>query len=121
MLILLSCLGIKAQTTDVQIKVVSENEAVIGANIYLESDKKSAVTDAEGKAQFSNVSNGKQTIIISYLGFETLKKTIQIPGQSVFIFHLEATENELEEVVLQTSRTRRTFRKIPTLIEFINS
>lgn len=121
MLILLSCLGIKAQTTDIQIQVVSENEAITGANIYLESDKKSAVTDAEGKAQFSNVSNGKQTIIISYLGFETLKKTIQIPGQSVFIFHLEATENELEEVVLQTSRTSRTVRKIPTRIEFINS
>ncbi|MFA9188677.1 TonB-dependent receptor domain-containing protein [Flavobacterium magnesitis] len=121
MLILLSCLGIKAQTTDIQIQVVSENEAVIGANIYLESDKKSAVTDAEGKAQFSNISNGKQTITISYLGFETLKKTIQIPGQSVFIFHLEATENELEEVVLQTSRTSRTVRKIPTRIEFINS
>jgi outer membrane receptor for ferrienterochelin and colicins len=121
MLILLSCLGMKAQSTDIQIQVVSENEAVIGANIYLESDKKSAVTDTEGKAQFSNVSNGKQTIIISYLGFETLKKTIQIPGQSVFIFHLEATENELEEVVLQTSRTSRTVRKIPTRIEFINS
>lgn len=121
MLILLSCLGMKAQTTDIQIQVVSENEAVIGANIYLESDKKSAVTDAEGKAQFSNVSNGKQAIIISYLGFETLKKNIQIPGQSFFIFHLEATENELEEVVLQTSRTSRTVRKIPTRIEFINS
>lgn len=121
MLILLSCLAAKAQTTDIQIQVVSENEAVIGANIYLESDKKSAVTDTDGKAQFSNVSNGKQTIIISYLGFETLKKTIQIPAQSVFIFHLEATENELEEVVLQTSRTSRTVRKIPTRIEFINS
>ncbi|OYX23813.1 MAG: TonB-dependent receptor [Flavobacteriales bacterium 32-35-8] len=121
MLILLSCLGMKAQTTDIQIQLVSENEAVIGANVYLESDKKSAVTDAEGKAQFSNISNGKQTIIISYLGFETLKETIQIPGQSVFVFHLEPNENELEEVVLQTSRTSRTVRKIPTRIEFINS
>lgn len=121
MLILLSCLAVKAQTTDIQIQVVSENEAVIGANIYLESDKKSAVTDTEGKAQFSNVSNGKQTIIISYLGFETLKKTIQLPDQTVFVFHLEPNENELEEVVLQTSRTSRTVKKIPTRIEFINS
>lgn len=121
MLILLSCLGMKAQTTDVQIQLISENEAVIGANIYLESDKKSAVTDAEGKAQFSNISNGKQTIIISYLGFETLKKTIQIPGQTVFVFHLEPNENELDEVILQTSRTSRTVKKIPTRIEFINS
>ncbi|MFA9195810.1 TonB-dependent receptor [Flavobacterium sp. FBOR7N2.3] len=121
MLILLSCFAATAQKSDIQIQVLSENEAVIGANIYLESDKKSAVTDAEGKAQFSNVSNGKQTIIISYLGFETLKKTIQIPSQTAFVFHLEPNENELDEVVLQTSRTSRTVRKIPTRIEFINS
>lgn len=120
MLILLSCLAVKAQTTDIQIQVVSENEAVIGANIYLESDKKSAVTDAEGKVHFSNISNGKQNVIITFLGFETLKKTIQLPDQTVFVFHLEPNENELEEVVLQTSRTSRTVKKIPTRIEFID-
>lgn len=121
MLILLSCLGMKAQKSDIQIQILSEKEPIIGANVYLESEQKGAITDVDGKTQFSNISNGKQTIIISYLGFETLKKTIQIPSQSVFIFHLEANENELEEVVLQTSRTSRTVRKIPTRIEFINS
>lgn len=121
MLLLLSCLSAKAQKSDIQIQVVSENEAVIGANVYLESEQKSAVTDAYGKVHFSNISNGKQKITISYLGFETLKKTIQIPSQSVFVFHLEPNENELEEVVLQTSRTSRTVRKIPTRIEFIGS
>jgi iron complex outermembrane receptor protein len=120
MLILLSCLAVKAQKSDIQIQVVSENEAVIGANVYLESEQKSAVTDADGKAQFSNISNGKQNIIITFLGFETLKKTIQIPSQTVFVFHLKPNENELEEVVLQTSRTSRTVRKIPTRIEFID-
>ncbi|MEN9910403.1 MAG: hypothetical protein RLZZ540_3562 [Bacteroidota bacterium] len=120
MLILLSCLAVKAQKSDIQIQVVSENEAVIGANVYLESEQKSAVTDADGKAQFSNISNGKQNIIITFLGFETLKKTIQIPNQTVFIFQLKPNENELEEVVLQTSRSSRTVRKIPTRIEFID-
>lgn len=120
MLILLSCLGMKAQKNDIQIQLFSENEAVIGANVYLESEQKGAITDVDGKAFFSNVSNGKQNIIISFLGFKTLKKTVQIPSQSVFIFHLEANENELEEVVLQTSRTSRTVRKIPTRIEFID-
>ncbi|MBA0884018.1 TonB-dependent receptor [Flavobacterium undicola] len=120
LLILLSCLSVNAQKTDIQIKVVSENEAVIGANVYLESDQKGAITDTEGKVQFSNISNGKQNIIITFLGFETLKKTIQLPGQSVFVFHLEPNENELEEVVLQTSRTSRTVKKIPTRIEFID-
>jgi iron complex outermembrane receptor protein len=120
MLMLLSCFAVNAQKSNIQIQVVSENEAVIGANVYLESEQKGAVTDAEGKVHFSNVSNGKQSITISYLGFETLKKTIEIPKQTSFIFHLKANENELDEVVLQTSRTSRTVRKIPTRIEFID-
>ncbi|MFC3335914.1 TonB-dependent receptor [Flavobacterium palustre] len=121
MLLLLSCLTVKAQKSDIQIQVLSEKEPIIGANVYLESEQKLAVTDTDGKVHFSNISNGKQNITISYLGFETLKKTIQIPSQSAFVFHLEPNENELEEVVLQTSRTSRTVRKIPTRIEFIGS
>ncbi|GGA75686.1 TonB-dependent receptor [Flavobacterium palustre] len=117
----MSCLTVKAQKSDIQIQVLSEKEPIIGANVYLESEQKLAVTDTDGKVHFSNISNGKQNITISYLGFETLKKTIQIPSQSAFVFHLEPNENELEEVVLQTSRTSRTVRKIPTRIEFIGS
>jgi len=120
-LMLLSCFAATAQKSDIQIQVLSEKEPIIGANVYLESEQKGAITNVDGKVIFSNIPDGKQTIIISYLGFETLKKTIQIPSQSIFIFHLEANENELEEVVLQTSRTSRTVRKIPTRIEFINS
>lgn len=121
MLIMLSCLAVKAQKSDIQIQVQSENEAVIGANVYLESEHKVAITDVDGKVNFAAVADGKQTIVISYLGFETLKKTIQLPSQSTFIFQLKANENELDEVVLQTSRTSRTVRKIPTRIEFIDS
>ncbi|MES2238914.1 MAG: TonB-dependent receptor [Bacteroidota bacterium] len=120
MLLLLSCLSIKAQKSDIQIQVLSEKEAIIGANVYLESEQKGIITDANGKVYFTNVSNGKQTLIISFLGFETLKKIIHLPRESVFVFELKPTENELEEVVLQTSRTSRTVRKIPTRIEFID-
>lgn len=74
MLIMLSCLAVKAQKSDIQIQILSENEAVIGANVYLESEQKGAITDVDGKVNFVAVADGKQTVVISYLGFETLKK-----------------------------------------------
>ena len=118
---IIMCFSIKAQTTDIQIKVVSEseNEPLIGATVYFETLEKGAVTDFDGIATFNEIPNGEHIIIVSFLGFETLKTTIQIPSNSDLIFKLKSGGNELDEVVLQSSRSTRTVKKIPTRIEFI--
>jgi len=115
------CFSAKAQTSDIQIKVISEseNEPLFGATVYLEKLEKGAVTDFDGIATFNEIPNGEYIIIVSYLGFETLKTTIQIPSNSDLIFKLKSGGNELDEVVLQSSRSTRTVKKIPTRIEFI--
>ena len=120
---IIMCFSIKAQTTDIQIKVVSEseNEPLIGATVYFETLEKGAVTDFDGIATFNEIPNGEHIIIVSFLGFETLKTTIQIPSNSDLIFKLKSGGNELDEVVLQSSRSTRTVKKIPTRIEFIGS
>jgi len=123
MLAIIICFFAKAQTSDIQIKVVSEteNEPLIGATVYFEILEKGAVTDFDGIATFTEIPNGEHQIIISYLGFETLKTTIQIPSNSDLIFKLKSGGNELDEVVLQSSRSTRTVKKIPTRIEFIGA
>jgi len=121
MLTIITCFSAKAQTSDIQIKVISEseNEPLFGATVYFEVLEKGAVTDFDGIANFTEIPNGEHNIIISYLGFETLKTTIQIPSNSDLIFKLKSGGNELDEVVLQSSRSTRTVKKIPTRIEFI--
>ncbi|WP_299056899.1 TonB-dependent receptor [uncultured Polaribacter sp.] len=121
MLTIIMCFFAKAQTSDIQIKVVSEseNEPLLGATVYFEVLEKGAVTDFDGIATFTEIPNGEHNIIISYLGFETLKTTIQIPSNADLIFKLKSGGNELDEVVLQSSRSTRTVKKIPTRIEFI--
>ncbi len=121
MLTIITCFFAKAQTSDIQIKVVSEseNEQLFGATVYFEVLEKGAVTDFDGIATFNEIPNGEHSIIISYLGFETLKTTIQIPSNADLTFKLKSGGNELDEVVLQSSRSTRTVKKIPTRIEFI--
>ena len=121
MLTIITCFSAKAQTSDIQIKVISEseNEPLFGATVYLEKLEKGAVTDFDGIATFNEIPNGEHIIIVSFLGFETLKTTIQIPSNSDLIFKLKSGGNELDEVVLQSSRSTRTVKKIPTRIEFI--
>ncbi|WP_121068656.1 TonB-dependent receptor [Maribacter vaceletii] len=121
MLAIIMCFFAKAQTSDIQIKVVSEteNEPLLGATVYFEELEKGAVTDFDGIATFTEIPNGNQTLKISYVGFKTIETTIEIGTKKIFSFKLESGGNELDEVVIQSSRSTRTVKKIPTRIEFI--
>ena len=115
------CLSIKAQTSDIQIKVTTglQDEPLMGATVYFKNLEKGAVTNFDGVAEFSKIPNGKHAIEISFLGFETIETFIQIPSSSNFIFKLIESGSELDGIVLQSNRSTRTVRKIPTRIEFI--
>lgn len=122
-LILILCLSLKAQTSDIQIKVITEadNEPLMGATVYFEALEKGAVTNFDGIAEFTEIPDGQHQIIISFLGFETFETTIQIPSNTELMFKLKEGGNQLDAVVLQSSRSTRTVRKIPTRIEFIGA
>ena len=122
-LILILCLSLQAQTTDIQIKVITEaeNEPLMGATVYFEALEKGAVTNFDGIAEFTEIPDGQHQIIISFLGFETFETTIQIPSNNELMFKLKEGGNQLDAVVLQSTRSTRTVRKIPTRIEFIGA
>ena len=120
-LILILCLSLKAQTSDIQIKVLTalESEPLIGATVYFKTLEKGAVTNFDGVAGFKDIPNGEHQVVISFIGFETLETTIQIPSNTDLLFKLKELENQLDAVVLQSTRSTRTVKKIPTRIEFI--
>lgn len=121
MLMIIVCFSLKAQTADIQIKVVSatDNNPLIGATFYFENLEKGAITDFDGIASFTEIPDGTHQVSISYLGYEPLKTSIQIPSKTVLLFKLKNGGTQLDEVVVQSSRSTRTVKKIPTRIEFI--
>ncbi|MEM6380714.1 MAG: TonB-dependent receptor, partial [Bacteroidota bacterium] len=112
-----------AQTSDIKIKVITEaeNEPLMGATVYFETIEKGAVTNIDGIVEFTEIPDGEHQIVISFLGFETIEATIQIPSNTELVFNLKEGGNELDAVVLQSTRSTRTVRKIPTRIEFIGA
>ena len=117
------CFFAKAQTSDIQIKILSEaeNEPLLGATVYFPELEKGAVTDFDGIATFTEIPNGVQKLKISYIGFTSINTSIEVGTQKVFTFQLESGGNELDEVVIQSTRSTRTVKKIPTRIEFIGA
>ncbi|AXT59662.1 TonB-dependent receptor [Aquimarina sp. AD10] len=122
MLMILSCISIYAQTVEtVSLKVYSENEKqpLIGATVYIKKIDKGVITDADGIARFEDVEHGTYTITISFLGYTTIHTKIEVPSTDDLVYFLKSEGNELDEVVLQSTRSTRTIKRIPTRIEYI--
>ena len=117
---LLCCVYAYAQNTlEITILSAEEKEPMFGATVYIESLDMGATTNLEGIALFEEIPNGQYTFQISYLGFETLKANITIPMNDELVFFLKESENALDEVVVQSTRSTRTIQRIPTRVEFI--
>ena len=107
----------------VNIKVVSdEKQPLPGASILLKNTVIGTETDLDGLATLNSIPNGKQIFIISFIGFETIEKIIEFPTtQNQITVALHEDEESLEEVVIQSTRSKRSIASIPTRIEVVGA
>ncbi|MFC4738535.1 TonB-dependent receptor domain-containing protein [Flavobacterium ponti] len=82
-------------------KVISNNESLAFATVYLIELSKGVTTQENGQYNFENIPNGKYTLQFSFTGLKTVKKTITIFNQNELIVNCELDEiDTLDEVVL---------------------
>ena len=84
------------QTTEVRGRVTDENkQPLIGVDVVLEGTSIGVSTNGKGFYELHNVPVGKQTIVFSYLGFQTLKiRTDVAPNPSGTHTHLDVQLSE---------------------------
>ncbi|WP_417443162.1 TonB-dependent receptor [Joostella sp.] len=81
-------------------RVISNDEVLAFANVYLKGSEKGTITDENGFFEISELKNGTYTVIASYTGFSTERKEIKINGNTITInFNLKA-DSSLDEVVI---------------------
>lgn len=106
----------------VMFKITEESgEPIIGATIIIKDKTIGTTTDSEGFAILKSIPNGKQTIQISFIGFETVLKELDFPlsVQDTIKIEMEEDEKHLEQVIVTSTRSSRTIEVIPTRIEAI--
>ena len=107
----------------VAVKVISDEKySLPGASIFVKNTIIGAETDLDGLATINNIPNGEQTLIISFIGFKTVEIIIQFPFlKPQLIIELYEDEESLEEVVIQSTRSKRSITEIPTRIEVVSA
>jgi len=98
-------------------------ETLIGASAVLEKTTYGSSADENGYVEINNVPNGTQTIIFRYLGYEETKRTYSFPfaeTEPIEIILTKSKGEELDDVVITSTRSKRTIYNIPTRIEVIS-
>lgn len=93
-----------------------------GASVILNNAGNGNSTDSSGIVRLDNIPNGKQTISFSFAGYETVTRhfVFPMPNPHEVIILLSASEDEMEEVVVQSTRTSRTISNTATRVETID-
>lgn len=99
-------LSVSAQH-QLSIKVIdnSTKKTLQGASIML-SNRLSKTSDQNGIAKFSDLSEGKYDLTISYLGYSTEKKQINLLDNRSIEINLDPARIKTEEVIVQATRAK---------------
>lgn len=87
--------------TDIKGRVLDQQgAAIIGANVFIEGSYDGSVTDENGDFQFKTSETGVRTLVISYLSYETFKKTADVSALSELTVKLKESVTSLDAVVI---------------------
>lgn len=92
--------GLKLRITD------AFGEVLPGAVAVLHPPKLAAVADGSGIAVFNGLTDGKYTLEVSFLGYETYTTEILLPFSGTFTIRLDQRQMNLQEVRVIASGTR---------------
>lgn len=110
------------QSATLLIKNADTGEPVIGATVQLTGTSVGASANQNGIAILDNLPEGEITLVIRSIGFQekTITQNFALNSSLPIEILLEPAEEELEEVIITSTRISRNIENIPTRIESIS-
>src|ERR1700744_4640344 len=97
----LSWVAAFAQTGVISGKVLDENNQPLpGATVTVKGTQKSAGTDANGSYRLTGLASGTVTLQISFVGYITQEKSVNVSGNVTASVNLVPSAKNLNEVVV---------------------
>ena len=95
---------------------------LMGANVVLEGSSQGAATDTEGRYTISQVVAGEHTLMVTYIGYQILKKDVTVIEDKTYSqdLELEPEAIQMETYVVTASRRRERVEDAPAAISVIS-
>ncbi len=82
----------------------TNNANLAGATLRIKNQPNSTASNATGDYQFANLTAGKYTVVVSFLGFQSQERTINLQANVTLDFKLEQTAFLGNEIVVNATR-----------------
>lgn len=104
------------------VKISDENtqEPLPAASVILKNLNIGAVADVNGVVKLYQIPEGKYTIITNFIGYNSRLDSIVFPLNDTLKLTLLPKNDEMDEVVVTSTRSSRSINTIPTRIETIS-
>lgn len=106
-------------TLTAYIRDASSKEILPGATAVIKGTTNGAAANVNGLLIVKNIPDGKQTVVFHFIGYKDKQEDFFFPLADTLTVFLQISDDELEEVVISSTRSSRTINDIPTRVEFI--
>ncbi|HLK98186.1 MAG TPA: carboxypeptidase-like regulatory domain-containing protein, partial [Hymenobacter sp.] len=103
----------------VTIQDAATGRPLIGATALLNPGRIGAAADTSGRLVLAVPTAGRYALTCSFVGYQTRTDSLMLPGLDSLTVQLTPEGEELEEVVVTSTRSNRSIDDIPTRIEVI--
>jgi iron complex outermembrane receptor protein len=107
---------------DAVIKNAEDNMPLLGANAVVAGTNIGATANIDGEVTLNGIPDGTQKIVFSFVGFSTEEVTLNFPRRTkdTLEIFLQPGGEEMDEVIIQSTRSRRSIADLPTRVEVIS-
>ncbi len=102
------------------IKDKSNSELIVGAVAQLKGTTNGVSSDKKGEISLNNIPDSSQVIIISMVGYLPFNDTVLFPLNEQRTILLEPESKEMDEVIVEGTRSNKSIDDIPTRTEVLN-
>ncbi|WP_044203554.1 TonB-dependent receptor [Flammeovirga sp. OC4] len=109
-------------STTIEGKVIdgATGEAVIGASIVLKGTTVGTISDFDGEFKLKTSRNGKQTVIISFVGLTTIEKEVTLNGTAINFGEITLASDAIGLAEVEVIASVAIDRKTPVAVSTIN-
>lgn len=104
----------------ITVKDIDSKVPLNAVRATIQAQSLTAYSNAEGIITFENLDEAMYSMSFQLEGYEVENRTIQVPLKTVEVtVFLKSTAEEMDEIIITSTRGTRTINNIPTRVEFI--
>ena len=104
------------------VKVETTSDVLSGVNAIVENTNIGSTSNTNGFIEIKNITDGEHCVVFSFLGYEKKKLCFTFPlknPEEIISVNLKSKGNELDEIVVSSTRTNTRIEDLPIKVEVI--